>query len=120
MIQVENLAIRTRDKIELELDRTDFLVRLSGELDIHERRTLQETLSLTLSTGLPTIVDLSEVTFLDLRCARELVTRSRLYDHLTLSDPSWQAKVSLEVYREAAYPLEGSSLRNPLLQAQAV
>lgn len=100
MVRAENLEVRTRDKIEIEigaLDRTDFLVKLSGELDVHDLRTLRETLSLVLSTGLSTVVDLSEVTFLDLRCARELVVRSRLYDHLMLRAPSWQAEASFKV-----------------------
>ena len=100
MVKVENLAVRTRDKVEIEigtLDRADFLVKLSGELDVHDLRTLHETLSLVLSTGLSTIVDLSDVTFLDVRCARELAVRSRLYDHLMLRAPSWQAEASFEV-----------------------
>ncbi len=100
MVRAENLAVGTRDKIEIEigaLDRTDFLVKLSGELDVHDLRTLHETLSLVLSTGLLTIVDLSDVTFLDVRCARELAVRSRLYDHLMLRAPSWQAEASFKV-----------------------
>lgn len=100
MVGAENLAVGTRDKIEIEagaLDRTDFLVKLSGELDVYDLRTLHETLSLVLSTGLSTIVDLSDVTFLDVRCARELAIRSRLYDHLMLRDPSWQAEASFKV-----------------------
>ena len=100
MVGAENLEVRTRDKVEIEigaLDRTDFLVKLSGELDGHDLRTLHETLSLALSTGLSIIVDLSEVTFLDVRCARELVVRSRLYDHLMLRAPSWQAEASFKV-----------------------
>lgn len=100
MVRAENLEVRTRDKIEIEigaLDHTDFLVKLSGELDVHNLRTLRETLSLVLSTGLSTVVDLSDVTFLDMRCARELVVRSRLYDHLMLRAPSWQAEASFKV-----------------------
>jgi anti-anti-sigma regulatory factor len=100
VVRAENLAFRTRDEVEIEigaLDCANFLVKLSGELDVHELRTLHETLSLALSTGLSTIVDLSDVTFLDARCARELAVRSRLYDHLILSDPSWQAEASFSV-----------------------
>ena len=42
-------------------------------------------------------VDLSRVAFLDVRCARELAVRSfRRGDNLTLRNPSWQARVSLE------------------------
>lgn len=100
MIDIEYLAVRTRDKIEIEigaLDRAEFLVKLSEELDIHDLRILHETLSLILSTGLPTIVDLSDVTFLDVRCARELAVRSCSCDHLILGDPSWQAEASFKV-----------------------
>jgi anti-anti-sigma regulatory factor len=100
VVGAEKLEVRTRDKVEIEigaLDRTDFLVKLSGELDGHDLRTLHETLSLVLSTGLSIIVDLSDVTFLDVRCARELAVRSRLYDHLMLRDPSWQAEASFKV-----------------------
>ena len=100
MVRAENLEVRTRDKVEIEidaLDRTNFLVKLSGELDVHDLRTLHDTLSLVLSTGLSTIVDLSDVTFLDVRCARELVVRSRIYDHLMLRAPSWPAEASFKV-----------------------
>lgn len=123
MVRIESPEIRARDKIEIDkLDRTDFLVKLSGELDVHDLRTLDETLSLVLSTGLPAVVDLSDVTFLDVRCARELVVWSRLYDHLMLRAPSWQAKTSLKVCgREAgvaAYLRESSPLRKPPRRAQ--
>jgi anti-anti-sigma regulatory factor len=100
MIDIENLEVKVRDKIEIELgalDRTDFLVKLSGELDVHDLCTLHETLSLVSSTGLSTYVDLSDVTFLDVRCARELAIRSCSYDHLILGDPSWQAEASFKV-----------------------
>lgn len=126
MLKAENPEVRTRDKIEIELGkpgRTDFMVKLSGELDVHDLRTLHETLGLVLSTGLWTIVDLSDVTFLDVRCARELVVRSRLYDHLFLHAPSWQAKASLKACgREArvvACLQEGLPLRLPRRRAQA-
>ena len=42
-------------------------------------------------------VDLSRVAFLDVRCARELAVRSlRRGNCLTLRNPSWQARASLE------------------------
>lgn len=126
MVKAENPEVRTRDKIEIELGKpgsTDFMVKLSGELDVHDLRTLHETLGLVLSTGLCTIVDLSDVTFLDVPCARELVVWSRLYDHLFLHAPSWQAKAILKVCgREArlvACLQEGSPLNPPRRQAQA-
>lgn len=126
MVRVESLEVRTRDKIEIEIgmnDPTDFLVKLTGELDVQDLRTLRESLSLALSTGLLTVVDLSDVTFLDLTCARELATRSWLHDHLMLCDPSWEAKASLKACgreaRIAAYPREGSPPREPPRPTQA-
>jgi anti-anti-sigma regulatory factor len=126
VVRAENLEVRTRDKVEIEigaLDRTDFLVKLSGELDVHDLRTLHETLSLVLSTGLSTVVDLSDVTFLDVRCARELVVRSRLYDHLMLRAPSWQAEASFKVCGHEARVIRhlrrGSSHEGPSQRAKA-
>lgn len=126
MVSAENLGIRVRDKVEIEigtLDRTDFLVKLSGELDVHDLRTLHETLSLVLSTGLSTIVDLSDVTFLDVRCARELAVRSRLYDHMMLRDLSWQAEASFKVCGHEARiihrPRRGSSREESSQQTKA-
>jgi anti-anti-sigma regulatory factor len=100
LIDIESLVARTRDNVEIETgapDRADFLVKLSGESDVHDLRTLHETLSLVLRTGLSTVVDLSDVTFIDLRCARELAIRSCSYDHLMLRAPSWQAEASFKV-----------------------
>ncbi len=100
MIDIENLEVGTRDKVEIEIrppERADFLVKLSGELDVHDLRTLHETLSLVLSTGLSTVVDLSDVTLLDVPRARELAIRSCSYDHLMLRAPSWQAEASFKV-----------------------
>lgn len=42
MIDIESLATRTRDNVEIEigaLDRADLLVKLSGELDVQDLRT---------------------------------------------------------------------------------
>jgi anti-anti-sigma regulatory factor len=126
VVRAENLEVRTRDKVEIEigaLDRTDFLVKLSGDLDVHDLRTLHETLSLVLSTGLSTVVDLSDVTFLDVRCARELVVRSRLYDNLMLRAPSWQAEASFKVCgyeaRVVHHLRRGSSREEPSQRVKA-
>ncbi len=126
MIDIENLEVKVRDKIEIELgalDRTDFLVKLSGELDVHDLCTLHETLSLVSSTGLSTYVDLSDVTFLDVRCARELVVQSRLYDHLMLRTPSWQAEASFKVCGHEARVVHhlrrGSSREEPSQRVKA-
>ena len=97
MIHIESLVARTRDNVEIQIvapDRVDLLFKVSRELDVHDLRTPHETLSFVLSTGLPPVVDLSDVTFIDVRCARELAVRSCSYDPLMLSAPSWQAGAS--------------------------
>ena len=118
VVRIENLEVRARDTYKIEisaLGRAGILVELFGEFDIHDLGTLRKVLSLVLRARLPTHVDLSRVTFLEVRCARELATRSWLYEHLMLRDPSWEAKTSLKVCgREAciaAYPREGSPIR---------
>jgi anti-anti-sigma regulatory factor len=54
-----------------------------------------------LSSGLPTYVDLSGVTFLDVVCTRELAAQYRLYGTygrlLALRNPSCQAEASFRV-----------------------
>jgi hypothetical protein len=118
VVRVENLEVRARYTTKIEISavgRAGILIELIGEFDIHDLGTLRKVLSLVLSARLPTHVDLSRVTFLDVGCARELATQPWLYDHLMLRDPSWEAKASLKVCgREAciaAYPREGSPLR---------
>jgi hypothetical protein len=122
VVRVEDLEVRARDTYKIEISAlgragilVEILVELIGEFDIHDLGVLRKVLSLVLSARLPTHVDLSRVTFLDVGCARELATRSWLYDHLMLRDPSWEAKASLKVCgREAciaSYPCEGSPMR---------
>jgi anti-anti-sigma regulatory factor len=72
------------------------LVELRGEFDQHTLKNLQETLCDVVALRRPTLVDLSEVTFLDVGATRELTIRSQLYaHHLTLGNPSWQARASV-------------------------
>jgi len=72
------------------------LVELRGEFDQHNLHDLKETLSEVLALRRPTLVDLCEVTFLDVGATRELAIRSRIYSHhLTLGNPSWQAQASV-------------------------
>ena len=50
------------------------LVELRGEFDKHNLKNLRETLSDVVALRRPTLVDLSEVTFLDVAATRELTT----------------------------------------------
>lgn len=71
------------------------VVELRGEFDRHDLEDVRETLSSVVALRRPTLVDLAGVTFLDVGVSRELAVRSRLYaHHLTLSNPSWQARAS--------------------------
>jgi ABC-type transporter Mla MlaB component len=45
-------------------------IELSGELDIRDLEHLRSSLDNALKSGLATCVHLSEVSFLDVRCAR--------------------------------------------------
>jgi anti-anti-sigma factor len=72
------------------------VVKLSGELDVRYRRTLEDTLRDHLASGRPTLVDLSEVTFMDSRCLRELAIHYQLgAGRVALCDPSREVEVSV-------------------------
>jgi anti-anti-sigma factor len=78
------------------------LVKLSGEFDIRYRRTLDNTLRDCLASGRLTLVDLSEVTFMDSRCVWELAVYYQLgRGRIILCNPSQDVGVSV-----AAYDLE--------------
>ncbi len=73
------------------------LVKLSGEFDDHELGLLRGALDGASSNALPVEVDLSGVTFLDLRCARELIAQScSRGSRAALCHPSWQSISSFE------------------------
>lgn len=72
-------------------------IGLRGEFDLTSADDLRDTLDNVASLRKPTTVDLSSVTFLDLQSTRELAVRSQLYaHHLTLVNPSWQARASVK------------------------
>jgi len=72
------------------------LVELKGEFDGHNLEDLRRILDSVLALRRPTMVDLSSVTFLDVRATRELTIRSRLYaHHLTFRNPSPQVRASV-------------------------
>lgn len=79
------------------------LLKLSGEFDVRYQRTLEDILSGCVGSGRPAFIDLSEVTFMDSRCLRELAIHYLLGDgRVVLFDPSWEVKLSV-----AACDLEG-------------
>ena len=83
-------------------DEQPVLVKLSGEFDIRYRRTLNNTLRDCLASGRSTLVDLSEVTFMDSRCVWELAVYYQLgRGRIILCNPSQDVGVSV-----AAYDLE--------------
>jgi anti-anti-sigma factor len=72
------------------------LVKLSGEFDIRYRRTLKNTLRDCLASGRSTLVDLSEVTFMDARCVWELAVYCQLgRGRMVLCNPSQNVEVSV-------------------------
>lgn len=72
------------------------LVKLGGELDVRYQKILENVLSGCLASGRPTLVDLSEVTFIDSRCVRELVVYHQLgQGSVALCDPSREMELSV-------------------------
>ena len=83
-------------------DEQPVLVKLSGEFDIRYLRTLENMLRDCLASGRSTLVDLSEVTFMDSRCVWELAVYYQLgRGRIILCNPSQDVGVSV-----AAYDLE--------------
>jgi anti-anti-sigma factor len=83
-------------------DEQPVLVKLFGEFDIRYLRTLENMLSDCLASGRSTLVDLSEVTFMDSRCVWELAVYYQLgRGSIILCNPSQDVGVSV-----AAYDLE--------------
>jgi anti-anti-sigma factor len=79
-----------------QCDGQPLLVKLSGEFDIRYRRTLEHTLRDCLASGRLTLVDLSEVTFMDARCVWELAVYCQLgRGRMVLCNPSQNVEVSV-------------------------
>jgi anti-anti-sigma regulatory factor len=62
-----------------EVEDRSILVELSGEFDLGDLESLRTVLDGALSSGLPLWVDLSRVTFFDVRVTRELAVQSHLH-----------------------------------------
>ena len=77
-------------------DEQPVLVKLSGEFDIRYLRTLEDMLRDCLASGRLTLVDLSEVTFMDARCVWELAVYCQLgRGRMVLCNPSQNVEVSV-------------------------
>ena len=71
-------------------------VGMRGEFDAYSLPDVREALDHVCAFGKPVVVDLSEVTFLDLQSARELVVRSLIQaHHLAFENPSSGVLASL-------------------------
>jgi anti-anti-sigma factor len=98
-------AIKSDSTISVRARRDDqpIMVKLSGELDVSYQKILEDTLDGCLASGRPTVVDLSEVTFIDSRCVRELAIHYQLGEgRVALCDPSREVELGV-----AACDLEG-------------
>ena len=73
------------------------LVKLSGEFDVRYQKILEHAMSACLgASASSTFVDLSEVTFMDAQCIRELVVHFQLgKGRLVLCDPSQEVELSV-------------------------
>lgn len=72
------------------------LLELRGDLDIFSLPELNAALDRVAGLGRPALVDLSGITFLDARSAREIAVRSWLHGRLVaFVNPSWQVIASL-------------------------
>ena len=81
------------------------LVELCGEFDVFCIEELKRILSDASSYLGPVLVDLSEITFLDLRSARELAVRSMLSPHRpTFVDPSPQVMATMSALGLEGWP----------------
>ena len=82
--------------IEVRESGAGLLVELWGEFDVFCIGELKSTLDDTTLYRGPVLVDLSEITFLDLRSAREIAVRSMLRTHRpTFLDPSPQVMATM-------------------------
>ncbi len=88
--------VTMRDTQMLQPELTQVSLDLVGEFDAYDLESLREVLDGLLGLKEAVYVDLSGVSFLDVRCARELAIRSIRYGgRLVLRNPSWQAVSSL-------------------------
>lgn len=90
-------------------------VELRGEFDLSSAAELRSTLDHVAGFRKPMIVDLSGVTFMDLQSTRELAVRFQLYaHHLSLVNPSWQARASVKACKLEEWVPFGHKTKQPL------
>ena len=91
--------------IEVRESGAGLLVELCGEFDVFCIEELKNILNdATLYRG-PVLVDVSEITFLDLRTARELAVRSMLSPNRpTFVDPSPQVMATMSALGVEGWP----------------
>ena len=71
-------------------------ISLVGEFDLSRREELRKTLSEACTPEGTVMVDLSEVTFMDLESVRELAFRCRMSPgNICLVNSSWEASASI-------------------------
>jgi anti-anti-sigma regulatory factor len=85
LLAMSDTRVSQHDKMQVSVD-------LVGEFDTYDLESFCEVLDGLLGSKETVCVDLSEVTFLDLGCARELAMRSDFCGgRLMLRNSSWQA-----------------------------
>lgn len=95
-------------------------ISLSGEFDVSRLQELRSTLKAAVASQVETIVDLSEVTFLDLDSVRELVFHCGLSpEGVALVNPSWQVVASVEACGLEDWIRFGGSEPRPALFSRA-
>ena len=91
--------------IEVRESGAGVLVELWGEFDVFCIEEMKWILDKASSRRGPVLVDLSEITFLDLRSAREIVVRSMLRTHTpTFLDPSPQVTATMTALGLEGWP----------------
>jgi anti-anti-sigma regulatory factor len=91
--------------IEVRESGAELLVELWGEFDVFCIEEMKRILDYVSSRRRPVLVDLSEITVLDLRSAREIVVRSMLRTHRpTFLDPSPQVTATMRALGLEGWP----------------
>jgi anti-anti-sigma regulatory factor len=91
--------------IDVRESRAGLLVELWGEFDVFCVEEMKKILDEASSRLGPVLVDLSEITFLDLCSAREIAFRSTLRTHRpTFLDPSPQVAATMSALGLEGWP----------------
>jgi anti-anti-sigma regulatory factor len=94
----------------LQPEQTHVSLNLGGEFDAYDLESLREALDRLLGSKETVCVDLSRVTFMDLRCARELATHSHLCGgRLILRNPHGRQYRASELAAMETYAPDPSS-----------